>query len=80
MKYSVSDLTIDTARAGVDPSLGRTHAFDGWARMTTQGVSGAGTAQRNAAGKTSLFFTPRSLTSVIPWWVGATIMSVASET
>ena len=43
-------------RAAVKPSLGRTHAFDGWPRMATQGLRGAGTAQRNAADKTFCAF------------------------
>jgi len=35
-----------------NPSLGRTHAFDGWARTTTLGLRVVRTAQRNAAGNT----------------------------
>jgi hypothetical protein len=38
--------------AAVNPSLGRTHAFDGCTGTYTQGLREAGTAQRNAAGKT----------------------------
>ena len=50
-------------RDGVNPSVGRTHAFDGWPRTATQGLRGAWTAQRNAAGKPSLVCTPRHMIS-----------------
>jgi hypothetical protein len=38
-------------RAAVDPSMGRTHAFDGRPWTDALGLRGAWTAQRNAAGK-----------------------------
>jgi hypothetical protein len=38
-------------RAAVDPSVGRTHAFDGRTWTDALGLRGAWKAQRNAAGK-----------------------------
>jgi hypothetical protein len=35
-------VTVGDLRDVVNPSLGRTHAFDGWPRMDTQGLRGAG--------------------------------------
>ena len=39
-------------RTAVNPSMDRTHAFDGWPRTATLGLRGPGSAQRNAADKT----------------------------
>ena len=53
---------VGDLRAIVNPPLGRTHAFDGWARMITLGLRVARTAQRNATGKTfcALAVLPRA--------------------
>ena len=39
-----------------NPSLGRTHAFDGWPGMATRGLSGTWIEERDAAGKTFCAF------------------------
>jgi hypothetical protein len=58
-------------RTAVDPSMGRTHAFDGCPRMVTQGLRGVWTAQRNAAGKTfwafAILHRPESRWCANPW-------------
>src|SRR5260221_3522094 len=47
--YYVSEMIAEICRCG-----GATHASHGWPWMATQGLRGAGTAQRNAAAGASL--------------------------
>ena len=45
-------VTRGDVRAGINPSPGRTHAFDGRPWMASPGLRAARIAKRNAAGKT----------------------------
>jgi hypothetical protein len=52
-------VTVGDLRAVVNPSLGRTHAFDGLARTTTQGMRGAG-SEAQCCGQNFLRFCDRA--------------------